>query len=89
MAAIYEQYLKNKSVADGKPDMTTLVDAAMDQTELLQGVLRRVENYVEMYEQLGLPQQIKCFTVHSGEISAELTLDDLKILVDKFPQRDF
>lgn len=94
MAEIYEQYLKNKHSLDPEntPKVLDRVGPAMDQTELLQGVARRVQAWVEEYqkwEALSLVfQTIKGIPMVDGP-GLDLTFDDLKILLDQLPQKDF
>lgn len=123
MGNVYEQYEKNqavnaKSASELRKEGLTLEDrvgAAMDQTELLQEVGRRVTAFVEAYERLNslsleeakalrarpdqtertrriadnieLAHQQLYTQGHPGQSGfTALNLDDLKILLDQFPQ---
>lgn len=99
MAEVYEQYLKNEKQIDVTTRQDSrefgkdLIGVAMDQVHLLQGVVRRVAAFVDAYEKWDALdpsyQVIRGLPFTEGEPDPILTFDDLKILLDKFPQKDF
>lgn len=93
MAETFEQYEKNKALVRHSPSLEMLIDTAMNQTELLQGVVRRVQAFVEAYQEWDdlepSYQELRSVSRENGDLLGTLTFDDLKILLDKFPQRDF
>lgn len=120
MGNVYEQYEKNREnmKTGGEYKSGALydrIDAAMDQTELLKDVRRRVTAFVEAYETLnsGALEEVELLRSrenptdrvkaiadnierdyqevytqghHGKEDFTAITLDDLKILLDQFPQ---
>lgn len=119
MAQTYDDYerLKGTALPGSGCSIEDRMDKAVEQTELLQDVRRRVERFIEAYEDLN---GISVATVtemrgrsdasertlriadniersyqeiySQGHLGAKdfsaITLDDLKILLDQFPQKD-
>jgi hypothetical protein len=128
MAETYEQYEKNKQTASkegwtgspaARPTFEDRLEAAMDQTELLKAVRRRVETFLRIYEERNADlretaqaqrehgqghmaramadrmeadyQEVATVSGYSRTDSPEerLLLDDLKVLLAEFPQKDW
>ena len=114
MAETYEQYEKNR--AKGLVTNRSLeerVEAALDQTELFQGVRARVERFLAAYEgfmeferehaqairndpvaseralmiAMNMERSIQELASVPDEPKSSLLLDDLRILLDQFPQK--
>jgi hypothetical protein len=121
MAEIYDNYTVNakqldvKSRQDSRTFGKALFDVAMDQTDLLKEVRRRVQAFVDAYEPYmamevehiaelrarpNVTDRLKAVadnmeldvqTLRSAPAdpkNTHLFLDDLKILLDQFPQKD-
>lgn len=93
MAETYDTYLKNKAVGeeDPRPPMDRLLDAAVSQTELLQDVRTRVETFVKAYQRWAdldeVYHVVKGLPHEADQPEPLLYFDDLRILLERFPQQ--
>jgi hypothetical protein len=119
MAKTFETYerLRDENTATHRK-MEDRIEGAVEQTELLQDVRRRVQAFVDAYEELNAEylktaqalrgrsektdrqeamaanierdyQEIYTQGHHGAEDFTAITLDDLKVLLDQFPQQVF
>ncbi len=119
MAQIFETYERlQKENHDSSNKLEDRLEGAVEITELLQDVRRRVQAFVEAYDQMFAPEvdhvkyvreqenydpegraakvadnmEMDLQTLRSAPAqpdNARLFLDDLKVLLDQFPQKDF
>lgn len=113
MAKTYDEYRQYQETKDQRHSTEDMVQAAMDQTELLQGVARRVQAFVNAWEKDIAPEleyakrsqeggwghrarTILDDTQRVADIwgagpndKVFLLLDDVKVLLAMFPQKDF
>jgi gas vesicle protein len=111
MAETFEKYQELKDSDGTHIALEKKLDIAMDMTELLKDVRRRVEAFVKAYEEDIVPEELAAQrmretgfegrarvilddlqnvqSVQDEQGKVQLRLDDVKILLDKFPQQDW